>query len=85
MDVHGSCKKFKLDRPPRTKVAVLISGTGTNLQALIDQSKKTDSTSEIALVISNKAGVMGLQRAEKAGIPTKVIKMLYLNLLFLLI
>jgi len=47
---------------------------GTNLQALIDntQDPAKDSAAEIVLVISNKAGVQGLKRAESAGIPTKV-------------
>lgn len=54
-------------------VAVLISGSGTNLQALIDACADNDFPANIALVISNNSGVKGLERAEKAGIPTKVI------------
>lgn len=54
-------------------VAVLISGSGTNLQALIDACADDDFPARIALVISNNPGVKGLERAEKAGIPTKVI------------
>lgn len=54
-------------------VAVLISGSGTNLQALIDACESDDFPARIALVISNNPGVKGLERAEKAGIPTKVI------------
>ena len=47
---------------------------GTNLQALIDHTTnpKNSSAAEIVLVVSNKAGVMGLERAERAGINTKV-------------
>lgn len=57
--------------PPLTKLTVLISGSGTNLQALIDASTTglLPSTS-IIRVISNKKGVQGSIRAEKAGIPT---------------
>lgn len=55
----------------RKRVGVLISGSGTNLRALIDAS--LDSTrglnSEIAVVISNKPNVLGLVRAQKAEIP----------------
>jgi len=51
------------------KIAVLISGRGSNLQALIDAAP-----AEISLVISNIAGVQGLTRAEAAGIPVAVIK-----------
>ncbi len=54
-------------------VAVLISGSGTNLQALIDACADDDFPARIVLVISNNPGVKGLERAEKAGIPTKVI------------
>ncbi|XP_063812548.1 trifunctional purine biosynthetic protein adenosine-3 [Pseudophryne corroboree] len=57
----------------RARVAVLISGTGTNLEALIKSTKTPGSAAYIALVISNKAGVGGLQKAEAANIPTKVI------------
>ena len=56
----------------KMKVGVLISGSGTNLQALIDQSLRQDSSAKIVLVISNVPGVQGLSRAEAAGIPTKV-------------
>ena len=55
------------------KLAVLISGRGSNLQALIDAGKKKDYPAEIVLVISNVAGATGLARANKAGIPTRVI------------
>ncbi len=54
-------------------VAVLISGSGTNLQALIDACAEEDFPATINVVISNKPGVKGLERAQKAGIPTKVI------------
>uniref|UniRef100_A0A3Q2XWE2 Trifunctional purine biosynthetic protein adenosine-3 n=1 Tax=Hippocampus comes TaxID=109280 RepID=A0A3Q2XWE2_HIPCM len=57
----------------RTKVGVLISGTGTNLQALIDQAKRPSSCAEIVVVISNKPGVQGLKRAALAGIQTRVV------------
>ena len=50
------------------KVAVLISGNGTNLQALIDNFKKEGSIIDINCVISNKEKAFGLERAEKASI-----------------
>lgn len=54
----------------KTKIAVLISGGGTNLQALIDaQSEGRIPDGEIILVLSNQADAYGLTRAEKAGIP----------------
>ncbi|KAH8409950.1 hypothetical protein KR009_001703 [Drosophila setifemur] len=60
---------------PRKRVAVLISGTGSNLQALLDASRDSAQGvhAEIVLVISNKPGVLGLERAKKAGIPSLVI------------
>lgn len=57
----------------RTRVAVLISGTGTNLQALMVQAKKPSSSAEIVVVISNRPGVLGLKRASMAGIQTRVV------------
>ena len=57
------------------KVAVLVSGHGTNLQALIDaQSSGRITPAEIAVVVSNKPGVPALERATKAGVPTVVIE-----------
>jgi len=50
------------------KVAVLISGNGSNLQALIDNFKKEESIIDINCVISNKENAFGLERAEKASI-----------------
>ncbi|NWR41759.1 PUR2 protein, partial [Regulus satrapa] len=58
----------------KVKVAVLISGTGTNLEALIKSTKKDTSYAQIVLVISNKPDVEGLRKAERAGIPTRVIE-----------
>lgn len=57
----------------RLKVGVLISGRGSNLQALIDAAADPAYPAEIALVVSNVAGVQGLDRAGRAGIPTAVI------------
>ncbi|MBH68971.1 MAG: phosphoribosylglycinamide formyltransferase [Rhodospirillaceae bacterium] len=58
----------------RIKVGVLISGTGTNLRALIDASRAVDYPAEIVLVISNKSDAEGIKWATQANIPTKVIK-----------
>ena len=55
-------------------VAVLVSGGGTNLQALLDAQKSGILVSgEIALVISNNANAYALERAKNAGIPTRVL------------
>ena len=57
----------------KAKIAVLVSGGGTNLQALIDaQSSGIISSGEIKLVISNNEGAYALERAKKAGISTVV-------------
>lgn len=58
---------------PHKRVAVLISGSGTNLQALLDHTKSGLSAAKIVLVISNVPDVQGLQRAKDAGVATKVI------------
>jgi phosphoribosylglycinamide formyltransferase-1 len=57
----------------RIKTGVLISGSGTNLQTLIDATRDPAHPAEITLVISNKPDAGGLERARKAGIPTRVI------------
>jgi phosphoribosylglycinamide formyltransferase-1 len=55
------------------RVVVLISGSGSNLQALIDGVTKGELPIEIAAVISNRPEVLGLTRATQAGIPTQVL------------
>ena len=57
----------------KTKIAVLVSGGGTNLQALIDAQGNTLVSGEITLVVSNNAGAYALERAKKAGIETAVV------------
>ncbi|CAL8307987.1 unnamed protein product [Merluccius merluccius] len=69
----GGCHGDASTSHKRTRVAVLISGTGTNLQALIEQAKRPSSSAEIVLVISNRPGVLGLKRASLAGIQTRVV------------
>ena len=54
-------------------VVVLLSGSGSNLQALIDSSAIPDSAVRIGAVISNRADAYGLQRAAAAGIETAVL------------
>ena len=55
------------------RVGVLISGSGTNLQALIDECARADAPGKIALVLSNRADAFGLTRAAQAGLPHRVI------------
>jgi phosphoribosylglycinamide formyltransferase-1 len=55
------------------KFGVLVSGTGTNLEAILAATAEGRLASKVAVVISNKAGVLALDRAEKAGVPTRVI------------
>ncbi len=57
----------------KLRLGVLISGRGSNLQALIDAAADPSFPAEIALVISNRADAGGLARAEAAGIATKII------------
>jgi phosphoribosylglycinamide formyltransferase-1 len=57
----------------KKRVGVLISGRGSNLQALIDAAKAPDYPAELVVVISNVADVQGLARAEAAGIATRVV------------
>lgn len=55
------------------RVVVLISGSGSNLQALIDGVTRGELPIEIVAVVSNRPEVMGLTRAHAAGIPTQVL------------
>jgi phosphoribosylglycinamide formyltransferase-1 len=55
------------------RIAVLVSGGGTNLQALIDAQGSVLRSGEIALVVSNCTDAYALQRAKNAGIPTEVV------------
>ena len=57
----------------RVPLVVLVSGSGSNLQAIIDATQNLDYPAEIVAVISTIEGVKGLERAEKAGIPTAVL------------
>lgn len=58
----------------KARIAVLVSGGGTNLQALIDAQKSgIISSGEITLVISNKEGAYALERAANAGIKTETV------------
>jgi phosphoribosylglycinamide formyltransferase-1 len=58
---------------PRRRIAVLISGRGSNLQAMIDAVAQRQLDAEIAVVISNRPGAYGLERATAAGIATLTI------------
>jgi len=59
--------------PARLKLGVLISGRGSNLQALIDACATSGFPAEIALVLSNKPDAPGLERAARAGIPSRTV------------
>lgn len=57
----------------KTRIAVFVSGGGTNLQALIDAQGTVLVSGEIVLVVSNNRDAYALHRAKKAGIPTAVV------------
>tara|TARA_R110001599_G_scaffold137778_3_gene316754 strand:+ start:2401 stop:3123 length:723 start_codon:yes stop_codon:yes gene_type:complete len=61
------------DALPACRIVVLISGSGTNLQALIDDLADRASAGQIVAAISNRPGVGGLERAARAGIATAVV------------
>lgn len=68
--VDRECDTLAVDDPA---IGVLISGRGSNLQALIDAIRDGRLRARIAIVISNKANAPGLLRAERAGIETLVL------------
>lgn len=58
----------------KKKIAVLVSGSGTNLQAIIDGIRTNEiKSTEISIVLSNKQDILALKRAEKEGITTQFI------------
>jgi phosphoribosylglycinamide formyltransferase-1 len=57
----------------RKKTAILISGRGSNMTALIEAARDPNYPAEIALVVSNRPDAAGLQRAAEAGIPTAIV------------
>jgi phosphoribosylglycinamide formyltransferase 1 len=57
----------------KKRVAILISGRGSNMTALIEAASAVDYPAEIALVVSNRPQAVGLDRARSFGIPTAVI------------
>ena len=57
----------------KARLVVLVSGNGSNLQAIIDAIKEDQLSAEICQVVSNRLQAFALQRAEKAGIPVSVL------------
>jgi len=57
----------------RTKLGVLVSGSGSNLQALLDACARPDFPAEVAVVVSNVPTAFALERARKAGVPAVVL------------
>jgi phosphoribosylglycinamide formyltransferase-1 len=56
------------------RTTVLISGGGTNLQAIINQVSSGELRIELQAVVSDRPGILGLERADKAGIPTRTVE-----------
>ena len=57
----------------KVPIGVLISGSGTNLQAIIDAIEAGKLDAKIEVVLSNKADAQGLARAQKHGVPTEIL------------
>jgi phosphoribosylglycinamide formyltransferase-1 len=58
----------------KRRVAILISGRGSNMAALIDAAKLADFPAEIVVVISNKTDAGGLAKAKSSGVPTIIVE-----------
>ncbi len=56
------------------RLGVLVSGSGSNLQAILDASAAGRLTASVVAVVSDRPGVYGLERARKAGVPAKVVE-----------
>lgn len=57
----------------RARLAVLVSGRGTNLQAILDASRHPDYPAEVVVVASDRPGAYALERAKRAGLPAYVV------------
>lgn len=60
-------------REGRARLAVLVSGRGTNLQAILDATRAPDYPAEVVVVISDRPGAYALERARQAGVPAYVV------------
>jgi len=63
-----------MDHSRKCRIVVLISGSGTNLQAIIDATDNNQFNGEVVGVISNKEGAYGLTRAETATISSQLVE-----------
>lgn len=72
----GVCRLVEDDEATAAplKIGVLISGSGTNLQAIIDRIADGSLKAEVALVVSSRPGVRGIERAREAGLPVLVME-----------
>ena len=68
----GTTRVASADDPLRC--AILISGSGSGMQAMLERQQNPDCLHITAVVVSNKAGVKGIERAENLGVPTVVIE-----------
>lgn len=59
----------------RAGIVVLVSGTGTNLQALLDAASDPTYPAEVVAVGADRSGIQGLKRAQSAGVPTFVLSL----------
>src|SRR5687767_14360528 len=57
----------------KVKLGILVSGRGTNLQAILDATRAGALDADVTLVVSNQPDVRALERAQTAGVPTRVI------------
>lgn len=70
----GVCRLVEDDEAVPLKIGVLVSGSGTNLQAIIDRIADGSLNAEVALVVSSRPGVRGIERAQAAGLPVLVME-----------
>lgn len=70
----GVCRLVEDDETAPLKIGVLVSGSGTNLQAIIDCIADGSLNAEVALVVSSRPGVRGIERAQAAGLPVLVME-----------
>ncbi|WP_214406105.1 phosphoribosylglycinamide formyltransferase [Pseudonocardia lacus] len=67
-------RPYRVDLPDPARVVVLVSGSGTLLQALLDAAAEPDFPAQVVAVGADRPGIEGLARAERAGVPTFAVR-----------
>lgn len=74
VNLGHACSRMRLGMDRSIRLAVLLSGSGTTLQNLLDRIAAGRLAAQVVTVVSSKPGALGLARAQQAGIPTAIVE-----------